>query len=175
METCWYVVKVLPGKERLLTEEFNKKISIGEIKKIIRFICPTEKEVRVVKNKKTFREKVIYSGYLYFESTYKLDRDELKFLSGLPNIMGIMGDRTPVELRESDIKRILKDEKLNEHVESKKIKFVSGEIVSIIEGPFKTFDGVISEIKEEKILIDVEIFGRNTLVELNITQIQKQP
>ena len=44
MNTQWYVVKVLPGKERKITEHFNKEISLGKIKNIERFICPLEKE-----------------------------------------------------------------------------------------------------------------------------------
>ena len=53
MNTAWYVVKVLPGKERSLTEQFNKDIGLGRINKIVRFVCPTEKEFVVVKTKVT--------------------------------------------------------------------------------------------------------------------------
>ena len=57
MNTAWYVVKVLPGKERSLTEQFNKDIGLGRINKIVRFVCPTEKEFVVVKNKKIIKMK----------------------------------------------------------------------------------------------------------------------
>ena len=85
METSWYVVKVLPGKERTLNEEFNKQINLGKLNNIIRFVCPTEKEFVVVKKKKVLKEKVLYSGYLYFESPKSLSEDELKHISR-PNI-----------------------------------------------------------------------------------------
>jgi transcriptional antiterminator NusG len=173
METNWYVVKVLPGKERTLTEQFNKEISLGKIKNINRFICPLEKEFVSVKNKKVLRDKVLYSGYLYFECGKKLNDEELKSLTGLPNIMGMGGDRTPVLLRESDIKRILKDDVLENHVESKRLKYTKGEVIKVIEGPFASFDGVISEIKGDKIDIEIKIFGRNTAVSLTLNQIEK--
>lgn len=173
METNWYVVKVLPGKERSLTEQFNKEISLGKIKNINRFICPLEKEFVNVKNKKVLRDKVLYSGYLYFECGKKLNEDELKSLTGLPNIMGMGGDRTPVLLRESDIRRILKDDTLENHVESKRLKYVKGEIIKVIEGPFASFDGVISDIKGDKVDIEIKIFGRNTAVSLTLNQIEK--
>ena len=64
MDTNWYLVKVLPGKERSLADEFNKYISLGKMNNIKRFVCPTEKQVVVVRNKKAIREKVLYSGYL---------------------------------------------------------------------------------------------------------------
>jgi transcriptional antiterminator NusG len=173
METNWYLVKVLPGKERTLAEEFNKYITLGKMNNISRFVCPTEKNFVVVKNKKVLREKVLYSGYLYFESNKKLNEDELKTLSLLPNIMGMGGSRVPIELRESDVRRILKDEVLEQHVDSKKLKYIVGEQVMVIEGPFNTFEGIISDIKGEKVDVEIKIFGRNTAVELTLNQISK--
>jgi transcriptional antiterminator NusG len=173
METNWYLVKVLPGKERTLAEEFNKYISLGKMTNINRFVCPTEKNIVVVKNKKVIREKVLYSGYLYFETGKKLNEDELKTLSLLPNIMGMGGSRVPIELRDSDIKRILKDDTLEQHVDSKKLKYIIGEAVTVVEGPFNTFEGTIAEINGDKVSIEIKIFGRNTAVELTLNQIAK--
>jgi transcriptional antiterminator NusG len=173
MSNSWYIVKVLPGKERQLTEQFNQQIELKRIKNITRFVCPTEKELVLVKNKKVTREKVIYGGYLYFESPKRLSEDDLKEIASIPNIMGMMGDRKPVLLREEDVRRILKDEALDEHMESKKIKFKVGELVKISEGAFSSFDGVISEITGDKVFLEVKIFGRDTHVELTLSQIQK--
>lgn len=173
METFWYVIKVLPGKERSLNEDFNRQISLGKLNNILRFICPTEKEMIVVKNKKTIREKVLYSGYLYFESQNRMNEDEIKQFSILPNVMGMMGDRKPILMRESDIKRILKDDDLDKHIESKKLKFINGEKVLISDGAFNGFEGLIKEILGDKVKLEVKIFGRNTNVELILEQIQK--
>lgn len=173
METKWYLVKVLPGKERSLAEEFNKHISLGKMKSINRFVCPTEKNVVVVRNKKAIREKVLYSGYLYFETPKQLNEDELKTISLLPNIMGMGGNRIPIELRDSDVKRILVDEVLEQHVDSKRLKYMIGEQVMVVEGPFNTFEGSISEIRGEKVEVEIKIFGRNTAVELTLNQISK--
>ena len=151
MENQWYLVKVLPGKERSLRDEFNKQIEQGKVKNVSRFVCPTEKEVKVVKNKKVIRDKVLYSGYLYFETDRKLELDELKVLAGLNGLMGMMGDRTPIILRDSDVKRILVDNQLTEHNESKRLSYQVGEEVIVIDGPFNTFNGKISEIHGEKV------------------------
>jgi transcriptional antiterminator NusG len=173
MNTAWYVVKVLPGKERSLNEQFNKDIGLGRISNINRFVCPTEKEFVVVKNKKVIREKVLYSGYLYFESPKKLEEDDLKIISLIPNIMGMMGDRMPLLLKDTDVRRILKDDTLEEHIESKKLKFDSGESVIVCDGPFKDFNGIIKEIKGDRVDVEIKIFGRNTAVSLTLEQIQK--
>ena len=174
MDSQWYVVKVLPGKERKLAEQFNKEISLGNIKNISRFVCPLEKELVQLKNKKVTREKVLYSGYLYFESERKLENDELKIIANIPNIMSMGGDKTPVLLRDTDIKRILKDDTLDEHIQNKIKKYSVGDKVIVTDGPFKDFNAVISEIQGEKVVIEVKIFGRNTVVNLTLLQIEKE-
>jgi transcriptional antiterminator NusG len=173
MDTYWYVVKVLPGKERKLAEQFNKEISLGNIKNIQRFICPLEKETVILRKKKVTREKVLYSGYLYFESTKKLENDDLKVIASIQNIMAMGGDRTPVLLNSSDIKRILKDDTLEEHIESKRLIYKIGTNVKVTDGPFNGFNGIVSEVNGEKVTIEVKIFGRNSNVELTLSQIEK--
>ena len=173
METSWYVVKVLPGKERTLNEEFNKQINLGKLNNIIRFVCPTEKEFVTVKKKKILREKVIYGGYLYFESPKKLSEEDLKVISAFPNIMGMMGDKTPLMLSKTDIRRILKDEMLEEHIESKKLKYTIGEPIIVTDGPFSSFNGHIIEVVGDKVSVEIKIFGRNTSVTLSLEQIRK--
>jgi transcriptional antiterminator NusG len=173
MESYWYVVKVLPGKERKLCEQFNKDIEQNRVKNITRFVCPLEKEMVIVRNKRVTREKVLYSGYLYFESPRKLENDDLKVIASIQNIMAMGGDRTPILLNQSDIRRILKDEMLEEHLESKKLVLAVGTTIKVIDGPFNGFNGIISEINGEKITIEVKIFGRNSNVELTLAQIEK--
>lgn len=174
MNSFWYLLKVLPGKERSLNDHFNQQISLGKINNIKRFICPTEKEFVTVKNKKVLREKVIYGGYLYFESENKLSEDELKEIATTQNVMGILGDKTPVLLRENDVKKIIKDDVLEEHSEKRKLHHSIGDNVVICEGPFASFRGTISKIDEEKVDVQVLIFGRYNNVSLNLHQIKKE-
>ena len=173
MVTSWYLIKVLPGKERQLCEHFNKEISLEKIKNVIRFVCPTEKNLITVKNKKVLREKVIYSGYLYFETKEKLDESELKVLASQESIMRLLSDKTPVLLRKSDVNKILMDDILDEHNQSKNLKLEPGVIVVVNDGPFAGFNGVISTIKDDKIEVEIKIFGRSTNVSLNFNQVNK--
>lgn len=174
MSNYWYLMKVLPGKERQLTEQFNIDINNGKIKYIKRFICPTEKQTVKIKNKKTIREKVIYTGYLYFESKNKLTDDELKTISLTRNVMGLMGDKIPKLLKESDVKKIIKDDVLEEYNDVKSNKLKIGNEVLVIDGPFSTFNGVISEINENKITVEIMIFGRTTTIVLSPEQMTKK-
>lgn len=172
-DTKWYVIKVMPGKERQLSEQFNTQINLGKLTFVDRFVCPTEKEFVVVRKKKVLREKVLYSGYLYFESANLLTDDQLKSVSGFPSVMSILGDKTPRRLRDADIVRILKDETLEQHKESKLLKFLAGEVAVITEGPFTSFNGVIAAIKGDKVELNVKVFGRDTSVTVGLDQIAK--
>jgi len=169
----WYVIKVMPGKERLLNEQFNTQISAGHMDYISRFVCPTEKEMAIVSTKKVYREKVLYGGYLYFEAYEALTDDQLKVIAANSSVMSMLGDRKPRRMSADDVSRIIKDDVLEDRKKEKFLKYVIGENVMIDMGPFSGFNGVIESIKGEKIVLDVKVFGRNTSVELDITQISK--
>lgn len=169
----WYVIRVTPGKERQLNEQFNTQISLGKISFIDRFVCPMEKEFVVIRKKKALRERVIYNGYLYFESQNQLTEDQLKTIAANPAVMGMLGDKRPRRMSEEDISKILKDDVLEKHKEGKAIRFINGESVVINEGPFTSFNGVVSNIYNDKVQLNVKVFGRDTVVEVNLEQISK--
>lgn len=172
MATYWYLVKVLPGKERQLMEQFNTEIGLGDIKGIKRFVCPLEKQYKMIRNKRVIRERVIYTGYLYFEAEHELDQDELKNLSYLPDIMKVLGDKRPVRLRDREIQRVLNEGQKGQDVKNK-IEYRIGEVVKVIDGPFNSFEGEVRKVEGEKVDVDVKVFGRPTKVSLTIEQIQK--
>lgn len=174
MESFWYLLKVIPGKERSICEQLNQQISLGNIKNINRFVSPMTGEFVKVKDKKVLREKAIYNGYIYFESTNKLTEDELKNFSVIPNVMSMGGDKKPVLLRKDDVNKIIKDEVLSVHNQSKINLFSIGDQVVIVEGPFSSFDGIISNVKNDKIDVHVKIFGRITELSLSLEQIKKK-
>jgi transcriptional antiterminator NusG len=169
----WYVIKVMPGKERQLNEQFNSQISSGKMTYISRFICPTEKETNIVSGKKVYREKVLYGGYLYFESHDTLTEDQLKMVAANPSVMSMLGDKKPRRMGKDDISRILKDDDLENHKKEKSLKYLVNEEVKIDMGPFAGFNGSIESIKNDKVVLNVKIFGRSTTVELNVDQISK--
>jgi transcriptional antiterminator NusG len=169
----WYVIKVMPGKERQLNEQFNTQISLGNMTYISRFVCPTEKEMNIVSGKKVYREKVLYNGYLYLESHDTLTEDQLKTIAANPSVMSMLGDKKPRRMHPDDVQRIIKDDVLESHKKEKSLKYLVGEDVKIDMGPFSGFNGIIESIKNDKVVLGVKVFGRNTTVELNLDQISK--
>jgi len=174
MENVWYVIKVLPGKERQLRDSLNLQISLGKLKNINRFVCPTEKTIVLVRKKRTIREKVLYSGYLYFETLEDLNSDQLKELSNINGIMDLNGKKIPIKLSNSDVERIIVDEKLEKHQKDKSLFFEVGEVVIVNEGPFKDFEAKISNLTNENVYLEIKIFGRLTDVTLSTEQISKK-
>lgn len=172
MEEHWYLVKVLPGKERQITEKYNTEIELGRINDIKRFVCPMEKQYKVIRNKKVIRERVIYTGYLYFEATHELGYDELKNISFLPEIMSVLGDKKPIKLSDREIRKVLNETAKGEDI-IKDIKYNIGELVKVVDGPFNTFEGEIRMIDGDKVDVDVRVFGRPTKVSLSKEQIEK--
>jgi len=165
-------MRVLPGKERQMTEHLNEKIELGKILGIKRFVCPMEKEFVMLRKKKILRDKVIYSGYIYFETEEKLSEDDLKHLSLLENIMSMSGSKMPVLMTQSDIDKIIKDDELSNRVNHQMGLYKIGENVQIVEGPFATFNGIIKEINDDKVVLNIVVFGRQTKVTLNNNQIK---
>jgi len=131
-----------------------------------------EKQYKMIKNKRVIRERVIYTGYLYFEAEHELDQDELKNLSYLPDIMKVLGDKRPVRLRDREIQRVLNEGQKGQDVKSR-IEYRVGEVVKVIDGPFNTFEGEVRNVEGDKVDVDVKVFGRPTKVSLTIEQIQK--
>lgn len=171
-ENFWYVVKVFAGKERQLCEQFNDMIARGKINNIIRFICPMEKEYAIIRKKKVIRDKIIYNGYIYFETAYKLSDDDLKHIGLFENVLSMYGKREPILMPRSDVERLIKDDTLEKRIEENLIGVKIGDSVEIMDGPFKGFYGTIKEINGNKVNLDVKVFGRPTNVNLNINQIK---
>ena len=89
--------------------------------------------------------------------------------------LGAKGEAHP--LRPAEVKRILgKYDELQEQGEEVNIPFIVGETVTVTDGPFNSFSGVIEEINEEKkkLKVMVKIFGRKTPLELSFMQVQKE-
>lgn len=171
--SSWYILKVAPGKERKLCDELNFEVDHHKIGYVKKFVCPLEKEVTQNKTKNTIRDKVIYPGYLYFESDADITNDTLKSISQYEGVMSLMGDKTPIKLRDKDVIRILMDDNLEIHQGEKDKLFNVGDEVTIINGPFKTFRGIVQGTNDDVIEVEVKIFGRTNLIELKIFEIER--
>jgi transcriptional antiterminator NusG len=85
----------------------------------------------------------------------------------------MLGDKRPKLMGPVDIQKIIKDDKLDLHRENKLVAFMIGEEVTLTDGPFTSFVGTITDIKGDKVTLNVRIFGRFTSVTIDIEHIKK--
>ncbi|MEA2065336.1 MAG: transcription termination/antitermination protein NusG [Patescibacteria group bacterium] len=169
----WYVVHTYSGYEENVANNLKQRIeSLGMEDKIFNILIPTEKKIKIKNGKrKTITEK-IFPGYVLVEM---IVTDESWYVvRNTPNITGFIGSgTTPVPLSEAEIKGLQK--RMGVEEPRFKIDFIANDPVKIIDGPFKNFEGKISEIDEKrgKIKVLVSMFGRETPVELDSLQAKK--
>lgn len=175
--TKWYVIKTVANKEKQCKEQIDAEINNNNINELVKqVVIPMEKIFHVRNGKKVATERNHYPGYVLIE-TNPTAIGELKTLfKNINFVSGFLGDDNPTPLRNTEVERILgKMDELASADETLLETYIEGEIIKIIDGPFNDFTGKVTEINEEKkkLKVNVKIFGRETPLELNFTQITK--
>jgi transcriptional antiterminator NusG len=169
----WYVINTYSGYEDHVKQALMQRIDSMDMKeKIFDVIVPKEKKVEIKNGKKKIVEKKIFPGYVLV--CMILDEDSWYVVRNTPSVTGFIGfGNKPTPLSDDEYKNIQK--RIGADEPEYKIDFNMGESVKIVDGPFKDFDGVISEIDKVKgkIKVLVSMFGRETPVELDALQIKK--
>ena len=175
----WYVLRAISGKEKKVKQYLESEIDRLELKETIsQVLIPTEKVFEMRNGKKKLRERTFLPGYILVEC--ELGAEIVSMMKDIPNVIGFLGERrgsNPVPLRQSEVNQILgKVDELNEKGEMPEEPFIKGEPVKVMAGPFNGFTGVVDEIYEDKkkLKVVVKIFGRNTPIELNYFQVEKE-
>ena len=169
----WYVIHTYSGYEDAVAKNLKQRIeSLGMEDKIFNVLVPKEKKIKIKDGKRKVIEEKIYPGYVLVEMM--VTDDSWYVVRNTPNVTGFVGaGTTPVPVSLTEIENLKKRTGAEEP--QYKIEVKIGEAVKIIDGPFKDFDGKVSEIDEErgKIKVLVNMFGRDTPVELDSLQIKK--
>lgn len=176
-EKKWYVVRAISGKEKKVKEYIESEIKRLKLQDYIsQILIPTEKVYQVRKGKKVSKERNYFPGYVLMEAT--LVGEIPHIIKNVPDVLGFLGTKgEPDPMRPSEVKRILgKVDELAEQGEELNVPFIIGETVTVTDGPFNSFNGVIEEINEEKkkLKVMVKIFGRKTPLELGFMQVEKE-
>ena len=169
----WYVIHTYSGYEDAVAKNLKQRIeSLGMEDKIFNVIVPKEKKIKIKSGKRRVVEEKIYPGYVLVEMV--VTDDSWYVVRNTPNVTGFVGAGTtpvPVSSQEIDILK----KKMGVETPQYKIDVGRGDPVKIVDGPFKDFDGKVSEIDQErgKVKVLVNMFGRDTPVELDSLQIKK--
>jgi len=169
----WYVLHTYPGEEEAVARNLKQRIeNLGMEDKIFNVLVPKEKKIKIKNGKRKVVEERIYPGYILVEMI--VTDDSWYVVRNTPRVTGFIGAGTtpiPVSLKEIDILK----KRMEVETPQYKIDVVPGSLVRITEGPFKDFEGKVSEIDEErgKVKVLVNIFGRDTPVEVDSLQVKK--
>ena len=173
----WYVIRAISGNEKKVKLYLESEISRLHMQDYIsQILIPTEKFYQVRNGKKVSKERNYLPGYVLIEAI--LVGEVQHTIKNVPGVLGFLGSKNePVPLRQSEVNRILgKVDELSEQGTELSIPYIVGETVTVIDGPFNSFSGVIEEINEEKrkLKVMVKIFGRKTPLELGFMQVSKE-
>ena len=169
----WYVLHTYSGYEDIAAENLRQRIKSLNMKdKIFNVLVPKEKKIKIRNNKRVNIEEKIFPGYILVEMI--VDNESWYIVRSTPKITGVIGSGTiPIPVTESEMTLIQKN------LQQKKIKIKIdvkiGDMVKIVDGPLKNFEGKINNIDfiNEKIIVNVNMFDRDTSVELDLLQIKK--
>lgn len=169
----WYAIHTYSGYEDAVARNLKQRIeSLGMENKIFNVIVPKEKKIKMKRGKREVIEEKIYPGYVLVEMI--VTDDSWYVVRNTPRVTGFIGAGTiPVPLAKEEIDNLQK--RMGVEQPEYKIDFEAGDPVKIVDGPFKDFEGKVSEIDTErgKIKVLVSMFGRETPVELDFLQIKK--
>ena len=173
LEKKWYVLHTYSGYEDNVSRNLKQRIeSMGMEDKIFNVLVPKENKIKIKNGKRKTVEERIFPGYVLVQMI--VTDDSWYVVRNTPNVTGFIGSGTiPTPISEEEIKTLQKRMGVSEP--KYKIDVVVGEAIKIIDGPFKDFDGKVSDIDPDKgkIKVLVSVFGRETPVELDFLQIKK--
>lgn len=169
----WYAIHTYSGYEEKVALSIKQRAESLDMKdKIFQVLVPKEKMIEVKNGKRKVVEKRIFQGYVLVEM--KLTEDAWYIVRNTPNVTGFVGTGTePTPVSNAEMEKIMK--RMGRDEPKHKIDFNVGEVVNIIDGPFKGFDGAINEIDSQKgkLKVLVNMFGRETPVELDSLQVKR--
>lgn len=176
MEKHWYVVHTYSGYENKVKANLEKRVeSMGMQDKIFRVIVPEEEETDIKNGKKKVVKKKVFPGYVLVEVI--MTDDSWYVVRNTPGVTGFVGSSgsgsKPTPLLPDEIDHILKRMGMDER--RAEVDFEPGETVTVKEGPFANYTGKIEDMDHDKgkARVMVNMFGRETPVELDFTQIDK--
>ncbi|MEK7606796.1 MAG: transcription termination/antitermination protein NusG [Patescibacteria group bacterium] len=169
----WYVLHTYSGYEDNVSRNLKQRVDTMDMSdKIFNVLVPTEKKIKIKNGKRRVVEEKIFPGYVLVEMV--VTDDSWYVVRNTPNVTGFVGSgTTPTPIDEEEVKSLMKRMGVEEPKYT--IDVTIGSPVQISDGPFKGFEGKVAEVDEMrgKIKVLVNLFGRETPVELDFLQLKK--
>ncbi|MDI9258864.1 transcription termination/antitermination protein NusG [Alicyclobacillus sendaiensis] len=178
LEKQWYVIHTYSGYENKVKSNLESRVqTMGMEDRIFRVIVPTEEAVEVKNGKKRVVQRKTYPGYVLVEMI--MTDDSWYVVRNTPGVTGFVGSpgagAKPVPLMPHEVEQILSSMGVNE---AKPVaQFKVGDVVRLTSGPFADMVGTVEEVHPEhqKLKVLVSMFGRETPLEADFTQVEHLP
>jgi transcription termination/antitermination protein NusG len=181
MRNQWFIIQTLSGQENKVKDSIEKRVKSDEMQDYVKeVLVPMEKVVEVRNQKKTVSSRKLWPGYVFVDMVLLDENNRIiekpwYFIKETQGVIGFVGGEPPVPTPSEEVESIKVQISNSEETEKPKVNFAVGETIKINNGPFLNFSGVIEEIDPDrgKLKVTVNIFGRNTPVELEYWQVEK--
>jgi transcriptional antiterminator NusG len=176
MALRWYVVHAYSNFENKVKQSLEDRIVREKLDHLFgRILIPTEEVVEVRMGQQRKSDRKFFPGYVLVQM--ELTDETWHLVKDTPKVLGFIGGTSdrPAPITEKEANSILSRIEEGANKPKPKFLFEVGEVIRIIDGPFKDFNGNIEEVNYEKnkLKVSVLIFGRSTPVELDFVQVEK--
>ena len=176
MALRWYVVHAYSNFEAKVKQALEERIARENLEQYFgKILIPTEEVVEMRMGQQRKSDRKFFPGYVLVQM--ELTDETWHLVKDIPKVLGFIGGTSdrPAPISEKEAMAILNRVEEGVNKPRPKILFEAGEVVRVIDGPFKDFNGVVEEVNYEKnkLKISVLIFGRSTSVELAFEQVEK--
>ncbi len=174
MPKSWYAVHTIAGHENKVRDVLTRRAQVEGLwdYDIFEILIPTEKELHTRNGKRVEKDRKVFPGYILINMM--MSDDAFKLVKSTSGVTGfVQSGNKPIPLENYEVARIMTN--LEASQETPKVAWNKGENIRVVEGPFSDFTGKIEEVStdKEKLKVLINIFGRDTPVELDFNQVEK--
>lgn len=174
MAKAWYAVHTIAGHENKVRDVLTRRAMVEGFwdYDVFQILIPTEQELTTRAGKRVLVDRKVFPGYILVQMN--LTDDVYKLVKSTSGVTGfVQSGNKPLPLEDYEVKRIMKN--LESSQEAPKVAFNRADIIRVIEGPFSDYTGKVEEVHADKEMLKVliNIFGRETPVELEFTQVER--
>lgn len=174
MPKSWYAVHTIAGHENKVRDVLTRRAQVEGLwdYDIFEILIPTEKELHTRNGKRVEKDRKVFPGYILINMM--MSDDAFKLVKSTSGVTGfVQSGNKPIPLENYEVTRIMSN--LEASQEAPKVAWNKGENIRVVEGPFSDFSGKIEEVMtdKEKLKVLINIFGRDTPVELDFNQVEK--
>ena len=176
MAKRWYSVSVLSNFEKKIAEQIRTSVIESSLEdEIEEVLVPTEEVIEVRRGKKVTTERRFMPGYVLVRM--EMSDQGYHLINSMNRVTGFLGPQgRPMPMRDAEVNAILNRVQEGEDAPRTLLTYEVGEKVKVNDGPFEDFDGLVEFVDDanQRLKVTVSIFGRETPVELEFTQVTKQ-